>query len=112
MQSEPVPDSKKCLEECFDPHCGEKDEQRTCDGLVSCYWCKKDKHGLLLSNPYCGTSEKCFRGTEAPNNKGKNVSKLSIFGSPYDSIAHLRTKQVSHLLAFPYFPLWPGHIFL
>lgn len=58
--------SEKCLEKCFDPHCGEKDEQRTCDGLVSCYWCKKDKDGISLSKPYCGTSEKCFRGTENP----------------------------------------------
>ena len=65
--------SKKCLEKCFDPHCGEKDEQRTCDGLVSCYWCKKDKDGIPLSKPYCGTSEKCFRGTENPAYRGKKL---------------------------------------
>ena len=65
--------SKKCLEKCFDPHCGEKDEQRTCDGLVSCYWCKKDKDGIPLSKPYCGTSEKCFRGTENPVDRGKKL---------------------------------------
>ena len=65
--------SKKCLEKCFDPHCGEKDEQRTCDGLVSCYWCKKDKDGIPLSKPYCGTSEKCFRGTENPAYRGKKI---------------------------------------
>ena len=65
--------SEKCLEKCFDPHCGEKDEQRTCDGLVSCYWCKKDKDGISLSKPYCGTSEKCFRGTENPVDRGKKL---------------------------------------
>ena len=65
--------SEKCLEKCFDPHCGEKDEQRTCDGLVSCYWCKKDKDGISLSKPYCGTSEKCFRGTENPVERGKKL---------------------------------------
>ena len=65
--------SEKCLEKCFDPHCGEKDEQRTCDGLVSCYWCKKDKDGISLSKPYCGTSEKCFRGKEKPVYRGKKL---------------------------------------
>ena len=71
--------SEKCLEKCFDPHCGEKDEQRTCDGLVSCYWCKKDKDGISLSKPYCGTSEKCFRGTENPVYRGKKLLNVIHF---------------------------------
>ncbi|KAL9960900.1 hypothetical protein ACROYT_G034408 [Oculina patagonica] len=69
-QSQDLPSSprKGCpeIEKCFDPHCQEKDSRQTCDGIVSCYWCEKDKDNVILSNPYCGSAEQCFRGRETP----------------------------------------------
>lgn len=57
---------KVCLPKCFDPHCQERNNSQLCDGLVSCYWCQKDKDNLPLTKPYCGSFERCFRGKESP----------------------------------------------
>jgi len=74
-QSEVLPPRKECseLEKCFDPHCKEKSRQQTCDGLVSCYWCERDKDDATLANPYCGSYEHCFRGKETPAINGNSA---------------------------------------
>jgi hypothetical protein len=69
--SSPVP-KKKCkdldpmsgLEKCFDPRCSERNISQTCEGVVGCYWCKNDKDDVPLKQPYCASSEVCFRGRE------------------------------------------------
>ena len=73
-QSEVIFPRKECskLEKCFDPHCKEKSSQQTCDGIVTCYWCERDKDDVILPKPYCGSYEQCFRGKETPTIKGNN----------------------------------------
>ena len=83
-QDTPLSPTKKCLEKCFDPHCEEKDSQQTCDGIASCYWCEKDKDNVILSNPYCGSAESCFRGRETPVSEG--TCKLSLHHCHYISL--------------------------
>ena len=69
--SSPVP-KMKCkdsvptpgLQKCFDPRCSERNSSQTCEGVVGCYWCKNDKDDLPLKQPYCASSELCFRGRE------------------------------------------------
>ena len=77
-QSEVLPPRKECpeLEKCFDPHCKEKSGQQTCDGLVSCYWCERDKDDVTLAKPYCGGYEHCFRGKETPDINGNSAISL------------------------------------
>ena len=58
--TDPVP----ALEKCFDPRCGERNSSESCEGIVGCYWCKNDKDNVPLKEPYCGSSEECFRGRE------------------------------------------------
>ncbi|XP_078343118.1 VWFA and cache domain-containing protein 1-like [Oculina patagonica] len=70
--SSPVP-KKKCsdplskLEKCFDPRCSERNSSQTCEGIVGCYWCRNDKDDVPLKEPYCASSEVCFRGREVCN---------------------------------------------
>lgn len=73
-QSEVLSPKIECprLEKCFDPHCKEKSGQHTCDGIVSCYWCERDKDDVILPKPYCDSYEQCFRGKETPAIKGKS----------------------------------------
>lgn len=52
------------LEKCFDPHCRKRNSSQTCVGIVGCFWCKNDKDDVPLKQPYCASSEMCFRGKE------------------------------------------------
>ena len=52
------------LEKCFDPRCSERNSSQTCEGVVGCYWCKNDKDDVPLKQPYCASSEVCYRGRE------------------------------------------------
>ncbi|KAK2553886.1 hypothetical protein P5673_024577 [Acropora cervicornis] len=54
-----------CLQKCFDSRCPERNSSKLCDAVVDCYWCLKNKDNLLLENPYCASSERCFRGIES-----------------------------------------------
>ena len=57
----------------LDPRCSERNSSRTCEGIVSCYWCVYNKDSVPLKKPYCATAEACFRGKE-----GLTILCLSI----------------------------------
>ena len=52
-----------------------------CDGLVSCYWCQKNKASIPLTKPYCAASERCFRGKESnvKPNEGKGAGEERFY---------------------------------
>ncbi|KAL9960915.1 hypothetical protein ACROYT_G034423 [Oculina patagonica] len=61
------------LEKCFDPQCKKKTDSGSCDGVVGCYWCVRDKHNAPLSNEYCADINSCYggrEGTRAPGSGG------------------------------------------
>ncbi|XP_074609249.1 VWFA and cache domain-containing protein 1-like isoform X2 [Acropora palmata] len=80
-----------CLQKCFDSRCPERNSSKLCDAVVDCYWCLKNKDNLLLENPYCASSERCFRGIESsareiecptpdPPGKPKGLSRGQMAG--------------------------------
>ncbi|KAL9960898.1 hypothetical protein ACROYT_G034406 [Oculina patagonica] len=79
----PVP-KRKCndplsgLEKCFDPHCSERNSSQTCEGIAGCYWCKNNKDDVPLKEPYCASSEVCFRGREVEQEKCPDTSDRSV----------------------------------
>ena len=65
VPSEQVNDpSVSGLEKCFDPKCNEKTDSGSCDGVVGCYWCVRDKNDAPLSNKYCADINACYGGKE------------------------------------------------
>ncbi|XP_078384871.1 VWFA and cache domain-containing protein 1-like [Oculina patagonica] len=61
------------LEKCFDPQCKKKTDSWSCDGVVGCYWCVRDKNNAPLSNEYCADIYSCYggrEGTRAPGSGG------------------------------------------
>ena len=74
------PMKKTCLKKCFDPRCEERNSLQSCDGIVSCYWCRKSEYGIPLDKAYCASSERCFRGKEstAKQSDGKVISQSLV----------------------------------
>ncbi|XP_078384872.1 VWFA and cache domain-containing protein 1-like [Oculina patagonica] len=61
------------LEKCFDPQCKNKTDSGSCDGVVGCYWCVRDKHNAPLAKKYCADINSCYggrEGTRAPGSSG------------------------------------------
>ena len=54
----------KGLQKCFDPQCDKKLNSDSCDGIVGCYWCVRDKNEALLNNKYCADINSCYGGKE------------------------------------------------
>ena len=52
------------LEKCFDPQCKKKIDSGSCDGVVGCYWCVRDKNNVPLSKEYCAVINYCYGGKE------------------------------------------------
>ena len=52
------------LGKCFDPHCDKKPDSESCDGVVGCYWCVRDKFNTPLSKKYCADINTCYGGTQ------------------------------------------------
>ena len=65
LSSEQVNDpSVKGLKKCFDPQCHKKKDSDSCDGVVGCYWCVRDKNDAPLVNKYCADINSCYGGKE------------------------------------------------
>ena len=65
LSSEQVNDpSVKGLKKCFDPQCDKKKDSDSCDGVVGCYWCVRDKHDSPLDKKYCADINSCYGGKE------------------------------------------------
>ena len=65
VPSEQVKDpSTKGLQKCFDPQCAKKLNSDSCDGIVGCYWCVRDKNEAPLNNKYCADINSCYGGKE------------------------------------------------
>ena len=65
VPSEQVKDpSIKGLLKCFDPQCDKKLNSNSCDGVVGCYWCVRDKHDAPLNKKYCTNINSCYGGKE------------------------------------------------
>jgi len=60
------------LEKCFDPKCNEKTDSGSCDGIVGCYWCIRDKNDAPLSNKYCADINACYGGKEGTRAPGSS----------------------------------------
>ena len=56
--------STKGLVKCFDPRCHTKPDWESCDGVVGCYWCVRDKNNAPLSTKYCADVNACYGGKE------------------------------------------------
>ena len=56
--------STKNLDKCFDPECSKKLSSDSCDGVVGCYWCVRDKNGVPLDEEYCADINACYGGKE------------------------------------------------
>ena len=56
--------STRGLDKCFDPECSKKFNSDTCDGVVGCYWCVKDRSGAPLEEEYCADINACYGGKE------------------------------------------------
>ena len=56
--------STEGLEKCFDPECDKKLGSDSCDGVVGCYWCVRDKDNKPLSEQYCADINSCYGGRE------------------------------------------------
>ena len=108
-QNTPVP-KKMCkdptsgLEKCFDPRCSERNSSQSCEGVVGCYWCRNDKADVPLKQPYCASSEVCYRGREG------NVGM-----SGYGKVAHASGRNLSRFLTsmtrlFVLFPGWDASV--
>ncbi|XP_070564127.1 VWFA and cache domain-containing protein 1-like [Ptychodera flava] len=48
------------LQECFDPHCQDRESYSDCFGVLSCAWCNTDKDGEL-DEPYCTDINDVYR---------------------------------------------------
>jgi len=73
VPSEQVNDpSVSGLEKCFDPKCNEKTDSGSCDGVVGCYWCVRDKNDAPLSNKYCADINVCYGGKEGARAPGSS----------------------------------------
>ena len=65
VTSEQVNDpSIKGLKKCFDPQCDKKLDSNSCDGVVGCYWCVRDKYDAPLDKKYCADINSCYGGKE------------------------------------------------
>jgi len=65
VPSEQVNDpSIKGLHKCFDPQCDKNLDLGSCDGVVGCYWCVRDKYDAPLDEEYCADINKCYGGKE------------------------------------------------
>ena len=65
VSSEQVNDpSVAGLKKCFDPQCDKKKDSDSCDGVVGCYWCVRDKHDAPLANKYCADINSCYGAKE------------------------------------------------
>ena len=74
LPSERVNDpSVSGLDKCFDPQCAKKTDSESCDGVVGCYWCVRDKYNAPLSKKYCADINSCYGGKEG------SVCQLSSF---------------------------------
>ena len=51
-------------EKCFDPQCDKKLSSDSCDGIVGCYWCVRDKNEAPLNDKYCVDINSCYGGKE------------------------------------------------
>ncbi|KAK2553968.1 VWFA and cache domain-containing protein 1 [Acropora cervicornis] len=61
------------LQKCFDPKCKQKVNSDSCEGVVGCYWCVRDKYDAPLKNKYCADINSCYggkEGTRAPGSGG------------------------------------------
>jgi len=73
VPSEQVNDpSVSGLKKCFDPKCSEKKDSGSCDGVVGCYWCVRDKNDAPLSNKYCADVNACYGGKEGTRAPGSS----------------------------------------
>lgn len=101
-QNTPVP-KKMCkdptsgLEKCFDPRCSERNSSQSCEGVVGCYWCKNDKADVPLKQPYCASSEVCYRGREG-----------NVGISAYGKVAH--ASSMKRLGLFVLSPGWDASL--
>ena len=75
---QPPPSPNICLDKCFDPRCAERNSSQWCDGIVSCYWCQKNKDSIPLNKPYCASSERCFRGIESATKTNESKCDQTI----------------------------------
>ena len=76
--SEQVNDpSVKGLQKCFDPKCKERLDSDSCDGVVGCYWCVRDKYDAPLDEKYCADINKCYGGREG--RIGTLVAQIRIY---------------------------------
>lgn len=55
------------IPKCFDPRCQTKPDWDSCEGVVGCFWCVRDKNNVSLTTKYCADFNVCYGGTE----KGK-----------------------------------------
>ncbi|KAL9960908.1 hypothetical protein ACROYT_G034416 [Oculina patagonica] len=60
------------LEKCFDPQCKKKTDSGSCDGVVGCYWCVRDRNNAPLSNEYCADINSCYGGIEGRKPPGSS----------------------------------------
>lgn len=74
VSSEKVKDPPlRGLQKCFDPKCKQKVNSDSCEGVVGCYWCVRDKYDAPLKNKYCADINSCYggkEGTRAPGSGG------------------------------------------
>ncbi|KAL9960925.1 hypothetical protein ACROYT_G034433 [Oculina patagonica] len=61
------------LEKCFDPQCSKKTDSGSCDGVVGCYWCVRDKKNVPLSKEYCADINSCYGGKEGTRAPGSHL---------------------------------------
>ena len=63
----------KVLQRCFDPQCDTKLDSDSCNGVVGCYWCIRDRYDAPLDNHYCADINSCYGGKE-----GKIASLVTL----------------------------------
>ena len=68
--------SVKGLQKCFEPHCDKKLDSNSCDGVVGCYWCVRDKHDAPLDRKYCANINLCYGGKEGKKHSFLTASRM------------------------------------
>ena len=94
--SEQVNDpSVKGLQKCFDPKCKERLDSDSCDGVVGCYWCVRDKYDASLEKKYCADINKCYGGREG--RIGTLVAQIRIKITDTHQELQLKIEEIANL---------------
>ena len=118
MSSEKVKDPPlRGLQKCFDPKCKQKVNSDSCEGVVGCYWCVRDKYDAPLRNNYCADINSCYGGKEGEHQKiaflcaivswhltGSELSRLSQMC--FEKIVHEFKTGMKYLFTSPFWAFW------